>query len=72
MVQSKRHVAKAISYRVVSTSIGFLAMWIFTGSISVGAAFSAVELLWKPIQYYVHERIWYKYFDYGISSKGSE
>lgn len=69
MVQNKRHVAKTISYRIVSTLIGFIIMWLATGSIKVGAAFGIVELLYKPIQYYIHERIWYKYIKYGLDRK---
>jgi uncharacterized membrane protein len=41
-------------------------MWIVTGSIKWGVAFGVAELLWKPIQYYIHERIWYKWIKYGI------
>jgi uncharacterized membrane protein len=67
LVEKKRHIAKTISYRIVSTSIGFLTMWIATGSFKIGAAFSVVELVWKPIQYYVHERVWYKWITYGIN-----
>ena len=66
MVQRKRHIAKTISYRIVSTTIGFLSMWVITGSIKIGAAFGVAELLWKPIQYYIHERIWYKWIKYGL------
>lgn len=66
IVQKKRHIAKTISYRVVSTAIGFATMWAVTGSIKFGAAFGVAELLWKPIQYYIHERIWYKYIKYGL------
>jgi len=66
MVQKKRHIAKTISYRLVSTGIGFAAMWIVTGSVQIGAAFGALELLWKPMQYYIHERVWYKYIKYGF------
>lgn len=65
-VLKRRHIAKAISYRVVSTLIGFLVMWLISGSVKIGAAFSAVELLYKPIQYYIHERIWYKWIRYGL------
>lgn len=65
-VERKRHLAKTISYRIISTGIGFVAMWLVTGSVKIGAAFSAVELLWKPIQYYLHERIWYKWIKYGL------
>ena len=62
----KRHLTKTISYRVISTTVGFLTMWMVTGSIKFGAAFSVVELLYKPIQYYIHERIWYRYIKYGV------
>lgn len=68
-VTKNRHIAKTISYRILSTGIGFLAMWFVSGSIEIGAAFSIVELLWKPIQYYIHERVWYKWIKYGINDK---
>lgn len=68
-VTKSRHIAKTISYRVLSTGIGFLAMWFVSGSIEIGAAFSIVELVWKPIQYYIHERVWYKWIKYGINDK---
>jgi uncharacterized membrane protein len=66
MVNKKRHIAKTISYRIVSTTIGFLTMWMVTGSVKVGTAFGVAELLWKPIQYYIHERVWYKWIKYGL------
>lgn len=65
-VSYKRHLAKTISYRILSTSIGFLAMWWASGSIKIGAAFGIVELVYKPIQYYIHERIWYKFIKFGL------
>jgi uncharacterized membrane protein len=65
-VTKNRHIAKTISYRIISTGIGFATMWTVTGSIKIGAAFSIVELLWKPIQYYIHERVWYKWIKYGL------
>ena len=68
-VSPKRHIAKTISYRFVSTGIGFAIMWWATGSIKIGAAFGIAELIWKPIQYYIHERIWYKFIKYGINDK---
>jgi uncharacterized membrane protein len=66
IVERKRHIAKTISYRIVSTVIGFLLMWLISGSIKVGAAFGIAELVYKPIQYYLHERIWYKFIKYGL------
>ena len=66
IVQKKRHIAKTISYRIVSTTIGFITMWVVTDSIKWGAAFGVAELIWKPIQYYIHERVWYKWIKYGL------
>lgn len=65
-VDKKRHLAKTISYRLISTLIGFTVMLMVTGSIKVGAAFGIAEIVWKPIQYYIHERIWYKWVKYGL------
>lgn len=65
-VSYKRHLAKTISYRIVSTAIGFLGMWWVTGNIKFGAAFGIAELIYKPIQYYIHERIWYKFIRFGL------
>jgi uncharacterized membrane protein len=69
IVERKRHIVKTISYRVVSTLIGFVIMWWVSGSIKVGAAFGVAELIYKPIQYYLHERIWYKWIKYGLKDK---
>lgn len=65
-ISPKRHLAKTISYRIVSTGIGFVIMYGATGSIKIGAAFGIAELIYKPVQYYIHERIWYKYIKYGV------
>jgi uncharacterized membrane protein len=72
MVEKKRHIAKTISYRLISTLIGFAVMLVVTGSIKAGAAFSIAELLWKPVQYYFHERIWYRWIKYGLKDKSSQ
>jgi uncharacterized membrane protein len=69
MVQQKRHIVKTISYRVLSTFIGFVLMLFFTGSIEISTGFGIIELVWKPIQYYIHERVWYKYIKYGLNFK---
>lgn len=65
-VSRKRHIAKTISYRVVSTLIGFLIMWSVSGSIKIGAAFGVAELIYKPVQYYLHERVWYRWIKFGL------
>ena len=68
-VSAKRHLAKTISYRIISTLFGFLIMWWATGSIEFGATFGIAELLYKPIQYYIHERIWYRWIKFGLVEK---
>ena len=66
MTSKKRHIAKTISYRVLSSLIGFMIMYYYTNSITLSGSFSIAELLYKPIQYYIHERIWYRYIKYGL------
>jgi uncharacterized membrane protein len=70
-VEKKRHIAKTISYRLLSTLIGFTIMLVITGSVKVGAAFGIAELVYKPIQYYIHERIWYRWIKYGLKKESS-
>ena len=68
-VSYKRHLAKTISYRIISTIIGFLIMWWVSGSVKIGAAFGVAELVYKPIQYYIHERIWYRFIKFGLTEE---
>jgi hypothetical protein len=70
IVDRKRHIAKTISYRLISTLIGFLIMLWVSSSIKFGVTFSVVELVYKPIQYYLHERIWYRFIKYGLNKNG--
>lgn len=65
-VSPKRHLAKTISYRILSSGIGFILVFATTGSFKIGATFSVIELVYKPVQYYIHERVWYKYIKYGL------
>ena len=68
-VSKKRHIAKTISYRVISTAIGVIAVWCVSDSLTVGTAFGVAELVYKPVQYYIHERVWYKWIKYGLTNK---
>lgn len=69
MVQRKRHVAKALSWRMVGTLDTFLLAWLITGSIEIGAMVSGVEVITKTVLYYVHERVWYNYIHYGVDGE---
>ena len=54
----ERSLAKTITYRLLSSGIGFLVIWVLTGNMKAGAMFSVAELVYKPLQYYIHERVW--------------
>ena len=58
MNSKQRSIAKSITYRLISTATGFLVVSALSNNSKVGAMFSVVELIYKPLQYYIHERIW--------------
>ena len=66
-ISPKRHIVKTISYRLVSTLIGFLVMWFLFG-LSVAFTFSLFEIIWKPLQYYFHDKIWYQHIKFGVTT----
>lgn len=65
----KRHILKTISYRIISSTTGFMIIWFTTNDFKLGAFFSVSELLYKPVIYFFHERLWYKYIKYGLKKK---
>ena len=69
MVQHKRHLAKALSWRAVGALDTFILAWLITGSIELGALVGGTEILTKTFLYYVHERVWYKYIHYGVNDE---
>lgn len=66
MVAKRRHMAKAISWRVVGTLDTTILAWIITGSIELGAMIGGIEVITKTILYYFHERVWYNHIKFGI------
>lgn len=68
MIEVKRHIVKTISYRIISSSIGFITMWYLSGDVRIGATFSLGELFLKPFIYFLHERFWYTYIKYGVKN----
>jgi len=66
MVQKKRHIAKAISWRVVGTLDTVALGWILSGDPMLGIKIGGVELFTKIFLYYLHERTWYKLSKFGV------
>jgi uncharacterized membrane protein len=56
----KRHIAKAITWRIVGTIDTILLGWLLTGDAATGLHIGGAELATKMILYYLHERAWYK------------
>ena len=57
----KRHILKAVSWRVIGTIDTMILGWIITGNPLTGLKIGALEILTKMTLYFLHERIWYKY-----------
>jgi len=56
----KRHLFKAITWRIVGTIDTILISWFITQNIELGIKIGAFELITKFILYFIHERVWYK------------
>ena len=69
MVSYKRHIAKTISWRVIGTLDTIILSGVITGSWSTGLAIGGVEVFTKMILYFLPERIWYKYSEFGVKRK---
>jgi uncharacterized membrane protein len=65
-VSYKRHIAKAISYRALGTLQTCLISYFFTGSFVIASSVGATEILLKPFMYFLHERAWYKFSNFGV------
>lgn len=55
-----RHIMKAFTYRIVGTLTTITISYAFTGNIAVSSLIGVVELIVKPTNYFIHERIWYR------------
>ena len=67
-VDSKRHLAKAVTWRIVASTVTALIAWAFgLPPNAIGAVFIA-DLVIKFVLYYAHERVWYKHIKYGVKN----
>ncbi len=57
----KRHILKTISYRLMGTTITVTSAWLLGAPIGLASMMGVGELVIKPIFYFIHERLWYKY-----------
>ena len=57
----KRHILKTISYRILGTLTTVLIAYSLGASLKVSSMLGVGELVLKPVIYFLHERLWYKY-----------
>jgi len=68
-VSNKRHLAKAVTWRIIaSTTTVAIAILFGLPAKAITAVFIA-DMTIKFMLYYFHERLWYKYSTFGITKK---
>ncbi len=72
MISRRRHMAKAVTWRLVATTTTVIIVGVGTGDWRVGAGVGVVELPTKMLLYYLHERFWYKFVGLGVSGAQAE
>lgn len=55
-----RSVAKALSWRSISTAETFVISWMLTGEIGVASSIAGLQAVISTVLYWFHERVWYK------------
>lgn len=58
MVLKRRHIAKAITWRIFSTMVTISIVIAITRDVGIGLAIGPIDLVVKLVLYYLHERCW--------------
>jgi len=56
-----RHILKTVSYRILGTLITIISAYSLGVSFELSSLLGVGELLIKPVVYFLHERVWYKW-----------
>jgi uncharacterized membrane protein len=72
MASVKRHILKSITYRIVGTLTTILLTMSAGLPIKWAGMVGIAELLFKPLIYFIHERLWYQYIPFGLKKKKNE
>lgn len=67
MVSYKRHLAKTMSWRIIGTIDTIVLSALITGSWTTGLSIGGVEVFTKMALYFLHERTWYTFINFGIT-----
>lgn len=66
LINQKRHLFKTITWRIIGTIDTMIITWIISGDPFLGLSIGGVEVFSKMLLYYIHERVWYKFSNFGI------
>lgn len=69
MVLRRRHLAKAVSYRVFGSLATVAIAFVLTGDAAISASIGLADSLAKIGLFYLHERAWYR-IKWGVVSPG--
>lgn len=70
-IDRKRHIFKAITWRIVASLTTFLLVFLTTKELIIGVTIGILDIIIKIILYYLHERVWYK-SNFGIKRKNKK
>ncbi len=71
MVERKRHLAKALTYRVLGSAGTAAIAYVATGDAKIGASVGVIDSIVKIGFYYAHERVWYR-IRWGVRESGAK
>jgi len=58
MMNNKRILLKAITWRIIASIVTFLIIFLITGNVVLGGTISLIDILVKIIAFYFHEKAW--------------
>jgi uncharacterized membrane protein len=60
-----RHILKTFSYRIFGTLVTVLTAYSLGASLELSSLLGIGEIILKPVVYFFHERVWYKWIRIG-------
>ena len=58
VVEERRSIVKAITYRIVIMILDFVTIYLLTGTARIAIGFMIASNIYTTVAYWVHERVW--------------
>jgi uncharacterized membrane protein len=69
VVSHKRHLVKAVTWRIVASVTTVLMALFFGLPMAAVSSLFLADLVVKFVMYYLHERVWYTHVKYGVNDE---